>query len=203
MSKMMSKYSLFKTINITITAGILMLHFAPAYAFDISEVGGANGTLYVSGALLESPCSLEMASSRQDIWLGTTGTGQLQRTGDEGTPVPFQLKLTDCMRTSSSSRDIRSGALVWSEDQPSVSVSFRSASDIDFPKYIQAKGANGLALKLVNDKGETVRLGEREKPELLAVGGNILSYTITPVRTPAQLEAGNYRATIDFRLFYD
>ncbi len=43
-----------------------------------------------------------------------------------------------------------------------------------------------------------VRLGARNKPILLTPGQNTLTYTVTPVRTPATLSAGAYRAAIDF-----
>ncbi len=41
-----------------------------ANAVDNWDVDGANGVLYISGALTESACRLEMDSARQDISLG-------------------------------------------------------------------------------------------------------------------------------------
>ncbi|WP_275075766.1 hypothetical protein [Providencia rettgeri] len=42
---------------------------------DNWDVDGANGTLYVHGALTESACRLAMSSAYQTVELGTLGTG--------------------------------------------------------------------------------------------------------------------------------
>ncbi len=53
---------------------------------DNWDVDGANGTLYVHGALTESACRLAMTSANQTIDLGTIGTGQLQQVGQSEYP---------------------------------------------------------------------------------------------------------------------
>lgn len=113
----------------------------PAQAADNWEVDGANGTLYVHGALTESACRLEMTSARQDIALGEVGTGQLKQVGDRGTPVRFELRLADCLRSPAGSRDLRTGGLIWAENQPAVTVSFRAIRDADNPQLIKAQGS--------------------------------------------------------------
>ncbi|MGK0667754.1 MULTISPECIES: fimbrial protein [Serratia] len=175
----------------------------PAQAADNWEVDGANGTLYVHGALTESACRLEMTSARQDIALGEVGTGQLKQVGDRGTPVRFELRLADCLRSPAGSRDLRTGGLIWAENQPAVTVSFRAIRDADNPQLIKAQGVSGLGLRMETVRGEDVRLGSRGKPLLLTPGQNSLSYVITPERTAANLAAGSYRAAVDFHLSYD
>lgn len=175
----------------------------PAQAADNWEVDGANGTLYVHGALTESACRLEMTSARQDIALGEVGTGQLKQVGDRGTPVRFELRLADCLRSPAGSRDLRTGGRIWAENQPAVTVSFRAIRDADNPQLIKAQGVSGLGLRMETVRGEDVRLGSRGKPLLLTPGQNSLSYVITPERTAANLAAGSYRAAVDFHLSYD
>lgn len=123
---------------LTLTALLWLL--PPAQAADNWEVDGANGTLYVHGALTESACRLEMTSARQDIALGEVGTGQLKQVGDRGTPVRFELRLADCLRSPAGSRDLRTGGVVWAGNQPAVTVSFRAPRDADNPQLVQAWG---------------------------------------------------------------
>lgn len=187
-----------------LTLGMALWLLPPAQAqTDSWEVEGANGTLYVHGALTESACRLEMDSVRQDIALGEVGTGRLQAIGSRGEPVRFELRLADCLHGPSGSRDERTGALTWAANQPAVTVSFKAPRDAANPQLVQAQGVSGLGLRLATERGEDVRLGERGKPLLLTPGQNALSYTVTPERTPASLMAGSYRAVVDFYLSYD
>lgn len=187
-----------------ITLGAVMWLLPPAQAaVDNWDVEGANGTLYVHGALTESACRLEMTSAYQDIALGDTGAGRLRTVGARGESIRFELRLEDCLRSPAGSRDVRTGGLTWADNQPAVTVSFRAARDADNPQLVKALGVSGLGLRLENAQGEDVRLGSRGKPLLLAPGQNTLSYTITPERTPAALMAGSYRAVVNFHLSYD
>ncbi|HEJ8043605.1 TPA: type 1 fimbrial protein [Serratia marcescens] len=187
-----------------ITLGAVVWLLPPAQAaMDNWDVEGANGTLYVHGALTESACRLEMTSAHQDIALGETGAGRMRAVGARGEPIRFELRLEDCLRSPAGSRDVRSGGLTWADNQPAVTVSFRATRDADNPQLVKAQGVSGLGLRLENAQGEDVRLGSRGKPLLLTPGQNTLSYTITPERTPAALMAGSYRAVVDFHLSYD
>ncbi|CAI2004341.1 fimbrial protein [Serratia fonticola] len=187
---------------LTLGAIVWLLPTAQA-AVDNWNVEGANGTLYVHGALTESACRLEMTSAYQDIALGETGTGRLQAIGAQGEPIRFELRLADCLRSSAGSRDVRTGGLTWADNQPAVTVSFTAPRDADNPQLVQAQGVSGLGLRLENGQGQDVRLGSRGKPLLLTPGQDSLSYTVTPERTPAALVAGSYRAVVDFNLSYD
>lgn len=172
-------------------------------AADNWAVEGENGTLYVHGALTESTCRLDMTSLRQDIELGDSSTGRLQSVGDRGEPVGFELKLTDCLSSPAGSPDIRTGSTVWADNQPAITVSFRATRDADNPQLVKAHGVTGLGLRLQDSAGQDVRLGSRGKPLFLTPGQNNLRYTVTPERTAANLVAGYYQATVDFRLSYE
>ena len=186
-----------------LTLGTMLWLLPPAQAVDNWEVEGANGALYVHGALTESACRLEMDSVRQDVALGSVGTGSLPVIGARGEPVRFELRLADCLRSPAANRDLRTGGRVWADNQPAVTVSFRAPRDADNPQLVQAQGVSGLGLRLETAQGEDVRLGDRGAPLLLTPGKNSLSYTITPERTAANLVAGSYRAVVDFHLSYD
>jgi len=190
-------------LMVPITLGAVLMLLPPSHAADNWEVDGANGTLYVHGALTESACRLEMSSARQDIWLGETGTASLETLGAQGSPVAFELRLKDCLRTPASLRDSRNGALTWANNQPAVTVSFRAPADMDSPQLVKAQGVSGLGLRLTDANGRDVRLGSRGEPLFLTPGQSSLTYRVTPERTRAPLIAGAYRAAVDFQLNYD
>ena len=162
-----------------------------------------SGTLEVYGSLTESACRLEMESLHQTIELGNTDSAKLLHPGDRATPVTFKLMLKECVRGRSAVRDPRTGALTWSSMQPAVSVYFSGNSDADVPEYVQVKGTGGLALRLSDSHGRLLPLNQRAIPLLLSPGQDQLSWTVTPVRTPAPLQAGPYHASVDFRMIYD
>ncbi|WP_273830653.1 fimbrial protein [Serratia bockelmannii] len=187
-----------------LSLGMLLMLLPPAHAeVDNWDVEGANGTLYVYGALTESACRLEMPSAWQTITLGEVGTGRLQTMGSRGEPAHFELRLTDCLRSPTSSRDLRTGGVTWANIQPAVTVSFDAVRDADNAQLIKAEGVAGLGLRLADAQGNDVRLGSRGVPLLLTPGQNALSYTVTPERTSAALKAGSYQAVVGFYLSYD
>jgi type 1 fimbria pilin len=183
--------------------GAVLWLLPPAQATDNWDVEGANGILYVQGALTESACRLEMTSMRQDILLGEVGTGRLKHPGDRGEPVRFELRLEDCLRSSAAARDERTDALTWADNQPAISVRFNAVRDADNPMLVQAQGVTGVGLRLEDSQGQDVRLGSRGKALLLQPGQNTLNYTVTPERTSADMMPGSYSSMVDFHLSYD
>lgn len=168
-------------------------------AADNWDVEGANGSVYVYGALSESACRLEMSSERQEVDLGFVPTGRLQRAGDQGTPVHFELRLMDCLRSPLA----HNKALTWAADHPAVTVSFRSMRDTFNPQLVKARGVEGMGLRIEDAKGNDVNLGRGTAPLLLTAGQNTLNFTVTPERTSAALMAGSYWSLVDFHLSYE
>lgn len=166
-------------------------------------VDGNYGLLHVRGALTESACRLAMDSAWQEVDMGTTATGVLKKPGDQGTPVRVEIRLEDCLPSPTSVRDAWSGDLLWSRDQPSVTVSFVAPGELFNPGLIRVTGASGLALRLTDRLQRAVRLNGEGHPLLLEPGGNTLFYYIAPERTAAPLVAGAWQALIHFRLNYD
>lgn len=183
---------------------VALLWMLPAaQAADNWDVEGVNGVLHIRGALTESACRLEMDSARQDIRLGEVATGWLKQIGARGTPVAFELRLRDCLRSQAASRDERTGALSWAPGQPAVRVSFSARADRDSPQLIKAQGVSGMGLRMLDEHGRNVRLGSRGEPLWLTPGSNVLVYRIMAERTAQPLVAGNYYAVVDFHLSYD
>lgn len=190
-------------LMVPLVLGSIMALLPDAQAADNWNVDGANGVLHVHGALTESACRLEMTSAYQDVWLGETGTARMAEIGAQGTPVAVKLRLRDCLRSPANNRDDRSGNLLWSTQQPAVSVSFSAPADVNNPQLISVRGASGVALRMKDALGRDIRLGSRGAPLMLAAGQEALDYVVTPERTRAPLQAGAYSAHVDFRLNYD
>lgn len=186
-----------------LTGAVLLSLLPPAHATDNWHVEGSHGQLYVHGTLTESACRLEMNSARQDVSLGETGTAWLKLPGAQGHPVHFEVRLEDCLPGQASVRDARTGALTRAAGQPVVAVRFQAERDADNPELVKAQGVSGLGLRLEDENGRDVRLGERGAPLPLMPGKNTLHYIVTPERTPAGMVAGSYRAVVDFHLSYD
>ncbi|MEN4700029.1 fimbrial protein [Pantoea agglomerans] len=167
------------------------------------DIDGEVGVLHVYGSLTESPCRLEMSSAWQAVSLGNTATATLRQAGDQGYPVPVQLRLRDCQAVTARNRDDRTGSLLWSHSQPAVSVRFTAPADPYNPQLLAVKGTSGLALRLKDEYGRDVRPGSRSAPLLLNPGQDTLTYTLAAERTTAPLRAGAWHALVNVGLEYD
>lgn len=171
----------------------------------VNDLGmdGKLGTLYVHGTLTESACRLSMDSAYQVIDLGNASTAQLQRVGDKGRAVPFNINLLDCVRTDMKMENSHNGTTTWSVMQPAVKVRFIAPTNEHNSSVVQVLGAKGLGLQITAANGETVAIGVATPPELLFLNSDSLLYYVTPVRVATSLEAGQYSAVINFELIYD
>ncbi len=183
---------------------LLMAGAVPAVAaeHDGEEVQGTAGWLYVTGAMREAACRLEMSSRWQSIELPAVSAYQLLRPGDSGEPTPFTLRLTGCMRSAGSVLNSQNNTLAWSSQQPIVTLTFTAAADAQTPELFQVKGAEGIGLRLRDAQGNTLRPGVESAPGFLTPGDNQLQFTIAPERTEAALKPDAFRATLDFKLHY-
>lgn len=169
---------------------------------DNWDVDGANGALYVHGALTESACRLAMSSAYQSVDLGVVGTGELQQAGQTGTPVAVQIRLEDCLSGESRRRNSL-GNLLWSPDMPAMKIRFLAPADEQNPRLAAVMGSSGMGLQLSDGERQPIVLGQYSAPQLVSPGQNQLTYYVTPVRTTAGLNAGAYHALIRFQVSYD
>ncbi|MGG7779871.1 fimbrial protein [Klebsiella aerogenes] len=169
------------------------------------DVDGQHSELHVTGMLTEAACRLDMTSSFQQVEMGYTATADLAKPGDEAQPVPFQVRLLDCLRTQSSQHDNRTGTLTWSSNQPVISVAFVAPVDVDMPSLIKVAGdeISGVGLKLMDDHYQTINMGVWNRPQFLDPGQDELTFYVAPVRTHAPLVAGEYQAIANFSLNYE
>jgi len=170
---------------------------------DNWDVDGTHGVLQVQGTLTESACRLAMSSAWQTVDMGNTSTGMLQQVGRQGTPVAVQLRLEDCLSGESRSRNQLLGNLLWNPDMPGMKIRFLAPVSTENPQLIAVSGTKGLGLLISDQHKMALTPGIYSSPILVSPGQNQLTYYITPVRTYAGLNAGAYRAQIQFQLSYD
>lgn len=190
-------------IKSCLTGVLLTVLTSGAQAVSLPGVDGETAVLKVSGTLTESPCRLEMSSAWQAIDMGNVAAGQLQKSGEQGRPVPVTLRLRDCQSVTARNRDDRSGSLVWSHEQPAVQIRVTAPADNVNPQLFAVRGTSGLALRLKDAYGRDVLPGERGAPLLLTPGQDTLTWTLAAERTAAPLQAGAWHALMNIGLEYD
>ena len=192
-----------KISSVPVILLVVLCLVVQAYAQDNWTVDGANGSLYVSGALTESACRLDMPSSHQDIQLENAGTGSLQKTGAQGKPLHFYLRLKDCVNDSATMIDERTGSVLWSPDQPAVRVSFLAKADKSNATLISVQGVSGIALRMKDGAGRDIRLGSQGEAIHLSPGQNELAYSVMTERTASRLTPGKFYSVINLHLSYE
>lgn len=174
-----------------------------ATAVDDWNVDGEHGELRVYGLLLEGACQLDMTSAHQTVSLGPIARHVLAKTGDRGEPVSFRIKLSRCSRTKGNQSDRYTGTNTQDAIQPVVTLSFTGVTLPQAPGLLEATGVSGVGLAVADPLGRPVTPGERGEPLFLAPGDNVLTYTVTPVRTAQTLTSGEFRAVAGFKVSYD
>lgn len=201
----MLKSALTGTLGGTLLLSAVMLLAGTEMSAGASfeDVDGGHGLLHVYGQLVDSPCRLVMDSLDQTVDLGTLASGDLSRPGARSQPVPFSVRLQDCLVASGHLMDERTDSTVQGLDQPVVSVAFTAPADFSNPSLMKLNGVEGIALRLTDSHNRDIRLGSHGVPQLLTPGDNSLAWTVVAERVPGPMVPGAFRAVADFRLSYD
>lgn len=170
-------------------------------SIDNWNVDGQHGVLYVKGSLTESPCRLAMTSSYQTVDMGNVDTGTLLHNG-KGMPIPFEIKLEDCLETATRLENVRTGMMAWSSTQPAVKIRFVAPTVPHNSNFIQVSGVQGLGLTVSTPGGALLPIGQESEPQLLPSGQSQLTYYVTPVRM-GSFVPGAYSALITFEMIYE
>ncbi|HIE0647014.1 TPA: fimbrial protein [Serratia marcescens] len=186
--------------------GLLIAGLQNGYATrvaDPAQVEGMHATVTVRGALVESACTLEMASQDQTLRLGDIARRDVARFGAQAKPIAFHLQLRDCGHWDGAPRDAQHGDnLSWMPGQQSVWITF--SSEQQRGGLVRLKGeAKGIALRLEDGRRRRLPLGEKSHAQVLTPGDNRLTFYVVPQRTAEPLIPGAFYAVVNFRLSYD
>ncbi|EOG1984937.1 TPA: fimbrial protein [Proteus mirabilis] len=206
-----SFFNILNYIKLTILSLILCSYFSYASNNNIEFYRGnekgvsANdsmGQLYIFGTLTESTCHIEMNSLYQAINMENIQLSNLQKVGDQGKPIPFQIALSDCLETETILSNTK-GRTMWSSEQPGIKLKFIADTVPFYPQLAQVAGVNGIGLKISDHEGKTLALKEDSAPYFLQPGNMQLTFFVTPVRIAENINAGIYNSLISFELLYD
>ncbi|EOC9367836.1 fimbrial protein [Enterobacter asburiae] len=171
---------------------------------DNWAVDGLNGTLDVSGQLVESPCILGGESEEQEISLGEIPLWQLSKYGDVSEPVMIHLSLEDCGVGEVITRAPEHGNnAVYLPQQSVVMARLLAETEPEDQHLIHLSGsAKGMALLLEDNNQHRLLAGERSWPQILSPGHNDLHFQAQLIRLSREVKTGSFRATVYLGLEY-
>ena len=177
----MNRQRTFTTLLLT----ALLSHCGLIYAEPNDET-----TVYVSGDILDTPCTIAPDSRMQVIAMGQITPGEIARNG-AGQAIPFTIRLIDCRL-----QRIDPHQPNWQR----FAVSFDGQTDGDY--FALAGTAQGMALQLADEAGNIAHPGVPLPQSVLHNGEQVLHYTLRLVSNHQPLREGSYSSAIHFRLNY-
>lgn len=166
---------------------LLSIAMSPVAQADIP----GHGRVSMQGSIIDTACTIDMASLNQSVMLPTVPASSLLSTG-EGPSVPFRIQLTDCVLHSKDRT--RPG---WHTFQVTFDGPTSNSALFDV-----LGTATGIGLRITSDQGEVAVPGKPMATGLLTSGTMRLNYRLQLALNHARLVAGDYRAIIRFKLDY-
>lgn len=167
-------------------------------------VTASGGTVNFSGSVVTSACAISANSANIDVDLGEVRTATLAAAGSEAsTAKAFTITLEDCEIADTSA---------GTEEDPipatTVAVTFTGTPDSTDADGL-AVGSNGssasaqnVAIRLYDEQGNVVRLGESAAPVELRSGSNTLNFSAKYYSPQGNATAGDASAVATYTVTY-
>ncbi|MGN7791232.1 fimbrial protein [Enterobacter sp. JS8-1] len=164
----------------------------------------SGGTVNFSGKVVTSACAISAGSANIDVDMGEVRTATLAAAGSEAsTAKAFAITLEDCEIADTSAS---------TEDNPiaatTVSVTFTGTPDSTDANSLAA-GANGsttsaqhVAIRLYDEQGNVVNLGEPAAAIPLRKGANTLNFSAKYYSPQGGATAGDASAVATYTVTY-
>lgn len=164
----------------------------------------SGGTVNFSGSVVTSACAISANSANIDVDLGEVRTVTLAAAGSEAsTAKAFTITLEDCEIADTSA---------GTEEDPipatTVAVTFTGTPDSTDADGL-AVGSNGssasaqnVAIRLYDEQGNVVRLGESAAPVELRSGSNTLNFSAKYYSPQGNATAGDASAVATYTVTY-
>lgn len=169
------------------------------------DVDGMNGTLYVTGKLLQSTCFLAPESTEQSLNLGMIPMYQLDRPGVVTRPVQFNIVLDGCPEVNShteSPEQLQGALSLYS--QPTVRLKVTGESEPADGNLFKIHGeTTGVALRLEDSHGEQIYPDMASRPYPLLPGRNVLNLKAQLWRNSDHFTPGEWHSTVNIGLEYE
>ncbi|HBT4620563.1 TPA: type 1 fimbrial protein [Klebsiella pneumoniae] len=172
---------------------------------DNWHVDGLHGSLYISGKLIVSPCTLSAESEEQEINLGDFPLWQLAKPGDESPPTLIHFNLENCGAANDLLYSPEHGNnATFVPGQSTVLVRVIADKVHKNHHLIHLSGnAKGIALMLEDSNGHILTPGVRSWPQILDHQKNQLVFQVKLVRTGQLIEPGYFRTVVYLGLEYN
>lgn len=148
-----------------------------------------HGIVDIKGSIIDTPCSIEVNDQNQAIEFGSITTGELIQNG-HGPESSFAIHLINCVLEPSHPWEHG-----WSEFQ----VTFEGEHDDGLFGII---GASGIGVRIRDPQGNIALPGVPLPRSRLTLGNHTLNYSLQLLGDHHQLQAGDYRAAIRFKVDY-
>lgn len=184
--KKIAKKSLFT--KSLLTASLFALFPVSSWAAETT-----GGTVNFTGSVVTSACAIGSGSASIDVQMGQVRTSTLAEPGsDSGTAKPFSIVLEGCDTTVSKT----------------AAVTFSGTQDANDPTTL-AVGSNGgagsaqnVAIRLYDEQGTVVKLGEATSAVALRNGDNTLNFSAKYYSAKGAATAGDASAVATYTLTY-
>ena len=189
----------FKTKTLLAVAVAAVLPAGSTFAATTS-----GGTVNFSGKVVTSACAISAGSANIDVDMGEVRTATLAAAGSEAsTAKAFSITLEDCEIADTSAS---------TEDNPiaatTVAVTFTGTPDAADANSL-AVGANGgansaqhVAIRLYDEQGKVVKLGEPAAAIPLRAGANTLNFSAKYYSPQGNATAGDASAVATYTVTY-
>ena len=189
----------FKTKTLLAVAVAAVLPAGSAFAATTS-----GGTVNFSGKVVTSACAISAGSANIDVDMGEVRTATLAAAGSEAsTAKAFSITPEDCEIADTSAS---------TEDNPiaatTVAVTFTGtpdAADANSPAVGANGGANSaqhVAIRLYDEQGKVVKLGEPAAAIPLRAGANTLNFSAKYYSPQGNATAGDASAVATYTVTY-
>jgi type 1 fimbria pilin len=164
----------------------------------------SGGTVNFNGKVVTSACAISAGSANIDVDMGEIRTASLATAGSEAsTAKAFSITLEDCEIADTSAS---------TEENPiaatTVSVTFTGTPDTADANSL-AVGANGgtssaqnVAIRLYDEQGNVVKLGESATAIPLRTGSNTLNFSAKYYSPEGKATAGDASAVATYTVTY-
>ena len=174
------------------------------FAKEPPEVQGESTQINIIAAVVDAPCSIDLASRQQSIEMQPIGRSTLRKVGSRSAIVWFNIKLHNCIAERAEMADKTALIKSWSAFGPIMAMIFYGPKSIYDPQLFAVTGsAKGIGLRLFDAKEVPISPDIASAAQFLIPGNNVLTYGVAVERTVEKFQEGNYRSVINFMVNYD
>lgn len=171
---------------------------------SVLAAGTSGGTVNFSGKVVTSACAISAGSANIDVDMGEVRTATLKTAGSEAsTAKAFAITLEDCEIADTSASTAENPIAATT-----VAVTFTGTPDVSDVNSLSV-GANGsansaqnVAIRLYDEQGNVVKLGEPASAIPLRKGANTLNFSAKYYSPKGGATAGDASAVATYTVTY-